>query len=77
VSARARGFIRNERFGAGQVIPGRNCDTLRKWRDLGVKEAAGFAEPSTCAVCDAAICNCRWCVAFKGDRRCQTHRETA
>jgi hypothetical protein len=29
------GFVRNERFGSGQVVPGTNRQTSRKWRKIG------------------------------------------
>lgn len=74
MSHRSKGFVRNSRYGSGPVIPGTNRDITRSWRSLGIPEPRAFAHPDTCEVCQAAICNCRDCQAFKGAHRCWEHR---
>lgn len=65
MSNQARGFIRNERFGSGQVIPGTNREVTRKWvAALGFmsEQFSGprFVVEKFCQ-CGKTCCGCVWC----------------
>ena len=65
----ARGFVRDSRFGSGQVIKGANRATVRKWRALGMPEVkAELVKPGTCEACGAVRCACSSCTALMGGK---------
>lgn len=73
MSSQGRGFVRDSRFGSGQVISGTNRDTTRKWRELGDPFKAlrkEFTALALCSKCGQPCCNCPDCISTKGDGLC-------
>lgn len=69
MSTQGRGFVRDSRFGSGQVIKGTNRATVRKWLALGMPETkAEFVKPGTCEGCGAPRCACSWCTKLMGGK---------
>ena len=73
MSSLARGFVRDSRFGNGQVIKGTNRETTRKWRALGVPTVARqLVKPGNCSKCGSECCLCLNCIAVMKGAFCPT-----
>lgn len=72
MSEQSRGFVRNSRFGSGQVIPGTNRATTRKWREVcgALDLARVLVQQEFCSRCGAVCCNCIDCRGTKGVGLC-------
>lgn len=72
MSEQSRGFVRNERFGSGQVIRGTNREASRKWRKVcgALDVAAVLVQPGFCTKCGRVCCNCIDCQRLKGKGLC-------
>lgn len=64
--SRATGFVRDSRFGPGQVIPGTNRETSKKWRKLGIPDVTrGYVQAGACIQCGTTTCVCIHCFALR------------